>query len=144
MVLGIDASSSSLSNKNLSVLVVDDDPLIRMLHDNYLKHFGLKPHVVENGKEAVKLFQLGIYFNLILMDNEMPIMNGVEATKVLRDMGSTSMIVGVTSRGSPSEMQTFMEAGLDFCFEKPLTFDMIDFILKELNMNDDDDDDTNN
>ncbi|KAK8620289.1 hypothetical protein V6N13_066769 [Hibiscus sabdariffa] len=142
MVLGNDASSSSLSNKNLSVLVVDDDPLIRMLHDNYLKHFGLKSHV-ENGKEAVELFQLGTYFNLILMDNEMPIMNGVEATKVLRDMGSTSMIVGVTSRGSPSEMQTFMEAGLDFCFEKPLTFDMIDFILKELNMNDDDDD-TNN
>ncbi|KAK8507570.1 hypothetical protein V6N13_141587 [Hibiscus sabdariffa] len=142
MVLGNDASSSSLSNKNLSVLVVDDDPLIRMLHDNYLKHFGLKPLVVENGKEAVDLFQLGTSFDLILMDKEMPIMNGVEATKALRDMGATSMIVGVTSRGSPSEMQAFMEAGLDFCFEKPLTFDMIDFILKELNVNDDDD--TNN
>ncbi|GMI84507.1 hypothetical protein HRI_002120000 [Hibiscus trionum] len=149
-----DASSSSSSkklgedqvnnNKNLNVLVVDDDPLIRMLHDTYLKHFGLEPQVAENGKKAIDLFRLGTSFDLVLMDKEMPIMNGVEATKALRAMGVTSKIVGVTSRGSPCEMQAFMEAGLNYCFEKPLTLDMITFVLKDFNKGDDDDDDTDN
>ncbi|KAE8710309.1 Detected protein of unknown function [Hibiscus syriacus] len=123
MGLGNGASSSSLNtksgedkvnnNKNLSVLVVDDDPLIRMLRDMHLKRFGLKPQVVEDGKKA--------------------------ATKELRDMGINSMIVGVTSRGLESEMQDFMEACLDYCFEKPLTPDMITFLLNELNNKNDDD-----
>ncbi|KAE8727936.1 Two-component response regulator ARR22 [Hibiscus syriacus] len=149
MVLGNGASSSSLnmksgedkvnSNKNLSVLVVDDDPLIRMLHDMHLKKFGLNPQVVEDGKKAVDLFRIGASFDLILMDKEMPVMNGVEATKELRDMGINSMIVGVTSRGLEIEMQDFMESGLDFCFEKPLTPDMITFLLNELNKKNDDD-----
>ncbi|GMI84506.1 response regulator 22 [Hibiscus trionum] len=145
MVLGNDASSSSSSmisdeemvnnNKSLSVLVVDDDPLLRMFHDTYLRHFGLESQVVENGKKAVDLFRLGASFNLILMDKDMPVMNGVEATKALRAIGVTSMIVGLTSRVPPCEIQAFMAAGLDYCFEKPLASDVVDFLLKELNKN---------
>ncbi|XP_039040912.1 two-component response regulator 24-like, partial [Hibiscus syriacus] len=140
---GNGASSSSMSmksdddmvgnNRNKSVLVVDDDPLLRMFHDTYLKHVGLKTRVVENGKKAVDLFYLGAYFDLILMDKEMPVMNGVEATKALRAMGVSSMIVGLTSRVPPCEMQAFMAAGLDFCFEKPLSINTVAFLLKELN-----------
>ncbi|GMI76520.1 hypothetical protein HRI_001321300 [Hibiscus trionum] len=143
MVSGNSASSSSLSmksdedivnnNNNLRVLVVDDSPMIRKLHDMYLKKFGLKVQVAENGKQAVDLFHFGASFDLILMDKEMPIMDGEEATKELRTMGVTSMIVGVTSLDSPNEKQAFMEAGLDYFFTKPLTTDNISFILQELN-----------
>ena len=59
----------------------------------------------------------------------------LQATKELRAMGVNSLIVGVTSRGLPNENQAFMEAGLDYCFEKPLTSDMISFLLQELNKN---------
>ncbi|XP_022719780.1 two-component response regulator ARR22-like [Durio zibethinus] len=146
MVLGKGASSSlsmkmadgaedMVNNNNFTVLVVDDDPLIRKLHDMHLKNFGLRAQVVENGKKAVDLCHVGANFNLILMDREMPVMNGAEATKELRAMGVNSLIVGVTSCGSPNEKQAFMEAGLDYCFEKPLTPDKITFLLQELNKN---------
>ncbi|MBA0709180.1 hypothetical protein Golax_024234, partial [Gossypium laxum] len=83
---GNGASSSSLNmisgedvaNNNLSALVVDDSPLLRLLHDIHLKKYGLKVQVAENGKVAVDLFHLGASFDLVLMDKEMPVMNGVE------------------------------------------------------------------
>ncbi|KAK8638065.1 hypothetical protein V6N13_136507 [Hibiscus sabdariffa] len=139
MVLGNDASSSSSdmvdTNKNLSVLVVDDDPLLRMFHDSYFKHFGLKTQVTQNGKKAVDLFHLGASFDLILMERDMPVMDGVEATKVLRAMGVNSMIVGLTAPISRREKRDFMAAGLNYCFEKPLSINMASFLLKELNKN---------
>ncbi|OMO50912.1 hypothetical protein COLO4_37866 [Corchorus olitorius] len=100
-----------------------------------LKKFGLKPKIVENGKKAVDLYLAGGTFNLILMDKEMHVMDGVEATRELRATGVNSLIVGVTSRGSPYEKKAFMEAGLDFCFEKPLTAEKITFLLQKLNKN---------
>ncbi|XWS57789.1 hypothetical protein CRYUN_Cryun09bG0203400 [Craigia yunnanensis] len=131
----VDGAEEIVNNNNFTVLVVDDDPVIRKLHDMYLKKFGLKAQVVENGKKAVDLCHFGATFNLILMDKEMPVMDGAEATKELRAMGVNSLIVGVTSRALPYEKQAFMEAGLDYCFEKPLTFDKISFLLQELNKN---------
>ncbi|OMP11351.1 CheY-like superfamily [Corchorus olitorius] len=115
--------------------------------------------VVENGRNAVDLCLAGGTFKLILMDKEMPVMDGVEhfsiegsrkapiilasdtpqryrkATRELRAIGVNSLIVGVTSRGSPDEKKAFMEAGLDFCFEKPLTPEKITILLHELNWN---------
>ncbi|XVF42385.1 hypothetical protein PTKIN_Ptkin01aG0357900 [Pterospermum kingtungense] len=147
MVLGKGASSSLSTqmvggakatvenNNNFTVLVVDDDPLVRLIHDMHLKQLGLTVQVVENGKKAVDLCRFGATFNLILMDKEMPVMDGAEATKQLRAMGVKSMIAGVTSRDLPYEVQDFMEAGLDYCFEKPLTTDIIRFLLQELNKN---------
>ncbi|XVF30956.1 hypothetical protein REPUB_Repub16aG0103800 [Reevesia pubescens] len=131
----VDEAEDMVKNNNFTVLVVDDDPLIRTLHDMHLKKFGLKPQVVENGKKAVDLCHFGATFNLILMDKEMPVMDGAEATKELRAMGVNSMIVGVTSRDLPYEKQAFMEAGLDYCFEKPLTSEKISFLLQKLNKN---------
>ncbi|KAL4325433.1 hypothetical protein GQ457_11G015090 [Hibiscus cannabinus] len=139
MVLGNDASSSSSdtvdSNKNLSVLIVDDDPLLRMFHDSYLRKFGLEIQIAENGEEAVDLLRLGASFDLILMDKDMPVMDGVEATKVLRAMGVRSMIVGLTAHIPRREKRDFMAAGLSYCFEKPLSIGTVNFLLEELNDN---------
>ncbi|OMP11348.1 hypothetical protein COLO4_03862 [Corchorus olitorius] len=132
----VDGSAEDMGlMNNFTVLVVDDDPIICKVHDLLLKKFGLKPQVVENGRKAVDLCLACGTFNLILMDKEMPVMDGVEATRELRAIGVNSLIVGVTSRGSPDEKKAFMEAGLDFCFEKPLTPEKITILLHELNQN---------
>ncbi|KAE8710310.1 hypothetical protein F3Y22_tig00110324pilonHSYRG00004 [Hibiscus syriacus] len=120
-------------NKNLSVLVVDDDPVVRRVHDMLLQSIGIKAHVVENGKEAVDLFCIGLSYDLILMDKDMPVMNGIEATKEIRGMGIHSMIVGVTESDVDSEKREFATAGVDYCFQKPLTPERINFILNDLN-----------
>ncbi|KAF8007025.1 hypothetical protein BT93_K1128 [Corymbia citriodora subsp. variegata] len=81
----------------------------------------IENHVVGNGKEAVEIHLSGKKFNLILMDRDMPVMNGIEATKKLRDMGIRSTIAGVSSHSFSGDRQEFIEAGLDDYHKKPLT-----------------------
>ncbi|KAB5573154.1 hypothetical protein DKX38_000348 [Salix brachista] len=74
--------------------------------------------VAKNGKEAVYLHLAGASFDMIVMDNLMPVMNGIEATKQLFGMGVISYFVGV---GDDTVSQAFLDAGIDHYIEKPLT-----------------------
>ncbi|KAI8524593.1 hypothetical protein RHMOL_Rhmol13G0161000 [Rhododendron molle] len=69
--------TTATTNK-FSVLVVDDDLVIQRIHKVFLNRFGFETHVVGNGKEAVDLYRSGASFHLVLMDMEMPIMDGPE------------------------------------------------------------------
>ena len=64
--------------RQLTALVVDDDMMVRMIHRKMLNSVGVKNQVVENGKEAIDIHRSGQSFDLILMDMDMPIMNGIE------------------------------------------------------------------
>ncbi|RDX64675.1 Two-component response regulator ORR42, partial [Mucuna pruriens] len=64
--------------RQLTALIVEDDMVIRMIHRNMLKSLGVKNEAVENGKEAVEIHRSGQCFDLILMDRDMPVMNGIE------------------------------------------------------------------
>ncbi|XP_057465269.1 two-component response regulator 24-like [Actinidia eriantha] len=139
--MGNSSTKSSGSSKNglatgnkFSVLVVDDDPVVQRIHRVFLNRFGFETQVVGNGKEAVDLYCSGASFHLVLMDMEMPVMDGPEATRELRGMEVSSMIVGMTSRDRDSEKQAFMAAGLDDCRVKPLTADIITSLLHQLNI----------
>lgn len=72
--------SSESAERRLSVLVVDDDPVIQKIHKMMLTKFKIISHtqVVKNGKQAVDLHHCGAIFDIILMDMEMPIMNGIQ------------------------------------------------------------------
>ncbi|KAE9585514.1 putative histidine kinase response regulator and transcription factor RR-A-type family [Lupinus albus] len=118
---------------NLTALVVDDNKLTRMLHQRLLNKAGVKNHAVENGKEAVDIHCSAQSFDMILMDKDMPIMNGIEATKKLRSMGIGSMIVGVSSSSKEEEIREFMEAGLNDYKVKPFTFTMLSSIIDKIN-----------
>ncbi|GMN60183.1 hypothetical protein TIFTF001_029285 [Ficus carica] len=111
--------------KKLSVLNVDDCSFVRLRHDFLVTNVGLESHIAENGKIAVDLHRSGASFHLILMDMEMPVINGLQATKELRAMGVDTMIVGVTANDRGPERQAFVEAGLNDCITKPFTSDNI-------------------
>ena len=67
------------SSSQLKALVVDDDRVNRMTHQALLKKVGVENLAsVENGKKAVDLHCNGESFDLILMDKDMPVMNGIE------------------------------------------------------------------
>ncbi|CAJ1898676.1 unnamed protein product [Sphenostylis stenocarpa] len=121
------------SSSQLKALVVDDDRVTRMTHEALLKKVGVESLAsVENGKKAVDLHCNGQSFDLILMDKDMPVMNGVEATKQLRSMGIRDMIVGVSSSRGAENVQQFMDAGLDHFYTKPLTVDMLKAIIDKI------------
>ncbi|TKY62273.1 Two-component response regulator ARR22 [Spatholobus suberectus] len=119
----------------LTALVVDDDIINRKIHQRLLESVGVQNQGVKNGKEAVDIHCRGQRFDLILMDMDMPIMNGIEATKELRSMGIRSMIVGVSSRCTEAEILKFMEAGLNDYHEKPLNTAKLSSILDNINPN---------
>ncbi|KAL9381903.1 hypothetical protein Peur_024938 [Populus x canadensis] len=120
---------------SFTVLVVDDDTVVRMVHKMLVTSLGLKVQEARNGKEVVDLHINGASFDLILMDMEMPIMNGPAATRELRAMGVKSTIIGVTSCTFEFVHKDFIEAGLDHCVAKPLTIAQIVSFLPKSNNN---------
>lgn len=72
----VDVALDLDNTKKITILIVEDDPVIRKVHELTLRKAGLKPSVAKNGEEAVNLFLSGASFDLVLMDNNMPIMNG--------------------------------------------------------------------
>ncbi|KAI4332303.1 hypothetical protein L6164_017225 [Bauhinia variegata] len=128
----ITVENLTIGDRKISALVVDDDTCTRLIHKRMLEKFNMEVKAVANGKAAVDLYQAGAYFDVIFMDHEMPVMDGAEATKELRGMGVKSLIVGVTSLAGVSERNRFMDSGLDQCFEKPLTHEMVEVMLRKL------------
>ncbi|CAL1378081.1 unnamed protein product [Linum trigynum] len=92
------------------------------MHKMMLTRLDIEMELAANGKAAVDLHPAGASFHLILMDLQMPVMDGSQAAKDLRGMGVASPIVGVTAAcdGGP-ENTTFLTSGLTDCVSKPLT-----------------------
>ncbi|XP_038896434.1 two-component response regulator 24 [Benincasa hispida] len=122
--------------KKIKALVVDDDKTNQMIHHRLLEKLGIENQVVGNGKEAIDIIHSfgEASFDLILMDMDMPIMNGIQATRELRGMGVQCGIAGVSSHTKEKKKQEFIEAGLDDYQEKPLTSLKLLSILNNLNL----------
>ncbi|CAN0892765.1 Two-component response regulator 24 [Linum grandiflorum] len=115
----------------MKVLIVDDEPMIRMIHKAMLGRLGINEvEVADNGQAAIDLHADGASFDLILMDLHMPVMDGSQATRALRAMGVRNPIIGVTATDDWTVKAEFVAAGLDDCVPKPL---VIDHITKYLN-----------
>ncbi|KAI4329854.1 hypothetical protein MLD38_028193 [Melastoma candidum] len=126
------ASSLGGSSGEVKALVVDDSRINQMLHHKLLDNLGVENLVVCNGKEAVDIHVSGKQFDLILMDIDMPVMNGIEATRKLRDMGIRSVITGISSHTLDHVKQEFIAAGIDEYHEKPLTSAKLLSILNKI------------
>ncbi|KAL3599435.1 hypothetical protein D5086_007353 [Populus alba] len=120
-----------------SVLIVHDDRDARDTIWRYVmvvgteKQFTLEFQEAKNGKEAVYLHLAGASFDLIIMDDQMPIMTGIQATTQLRSLfGVESNIVGLTYTPESEEINEFIRAGhLNGCIGKPLTDEKIDSLI---------------
>ena len=108
------------------VLVADDIPENRMLIELMLKKTGYEVTLCSNGKEAVEL--AGNHeFDLILMDIQMDVMNGLEATKIIRSQGlnSNSAILAMTASIERGDEVKCFEAGCEDCLFKPIKKELL-------------------
>ncbi|KAI3908379.1 hypothetical protein MKW92_046290 [Papaver armeniacum] len=105
----------------LYALVVDDSQMTRKIHCHLLQSLGVQAQEAENGLVAVQLLEYGVEFDVILMDYGMPIMNGAEATQLIRAMGGTSIILGVSAVLDMVTREEFINSGLDDLFDNPVT-----------------------
>ena len=110
------------SLKGMSILLAEDNEDIRALFVQLLRGNGAKVSIAENGSESVAA-ALQCEFDLILMDIQMPVMSGYEATRTLRRYGYRGNIVALTARVMTEEKLRTREAGCDDCIAKPTDID---------------------
>ena len=102
-----------------AVLVAEDMLSLQLLDRTILGRLGLNVTTVSNGQEAVDL-ATSHTFDLILMDMQLPLMDGVEATRRLRSMGTQTPIITLTANATEQHRQQCIEAGSDDFLEKPI------------------------
>jgi CheY-like chemotaxis protein len=108
------------SRSDLRILVVEDNPVNRNVVTLQLAHLGYEAEAVVNGRQAVEAFlQRG--HDVILMDCQMPDMNGFEATRLIRGQQQRPqpVIIALTAFAQPEAVASSQEAGMDDFVTKP-------------------------
>ena len=113
--------------KGLRVLVAEDNEINKIVIKSMLSKLSITPHLAENGTKALELFsQPDNHYDLILMDCEMPEMDGFQATEAIRAYEmehniSRTTIVALTAHTTKEHEQRVYAAGMDLYLTKPLT-----------------------
>jgi CheY-like chemotaxis protein len=102
------------------VLLAEDNPINALLARALLEREGCKVDRIASGDEAVSALSRGFY-DLILMDLRMPGLNGIEATRALRERGVTTPIVALTADAFDEDRRACLAAGMNDFLAKPLT-----------------------
>jgi PAS domain S-box-containing protein len=107
------------------VLVADDNANTRKLVKKMLDGIGYESVLVKDGVECVEAVQSGAAFDAILMDIQMPEMDGLAASKAIRDLGSAVPIIALTADAMPDDRARCMAAGMNDYLQKPLRADAL-------------------
>ena len=135
--LGDDFTKNSISECEIKsreykgkILVAEDNPVNQMLIIELIKERGIDVNIVENGIEALEELNKNEY-DLVLMDVNMPKMDGIEATKKLRENGFKAPIVALTANVMTEEKSAYMKAGMNDHLSKPIETKALDRVLKK-------------
>jgi signal transduction histidine kinase/DNA-binding NarL/FixJ family response regulator len=120
---------------NLHILVAEDNRINQKLITTTLEQFGIRVTIAANGKEAVMLRKQNDY-DLILMDIQMPVMNGMEATREILEYEAASKlphvpIIALTANALRGDREKYLEAGMDNYTPKPINLDLLKEIIRQ-------------
>ncbi|MDY7002216.1 MAG: ATP-binding protein, partial [Thermodesulfobacteriota bacterium] len=117
----------------LKVLVVEDNPVSRMLTIKLLTNLGHTATAVEDGRQALAVLEKG-RFDAVLMDVQMPVMDGIAATSAIRGSMSGKFdpeipIIALTAHAMKGDREAFLEAGMSDYISKPVSMDDLAEVL---------------
>jgi two-component system sensor histidine kinase/response regulator len=118
------------------VLIVEDLVANRELFSLQLFQFGLASRHVTNGRDALELVQANPQaFSMILMDIQMPVMDGLSATQLIRQhekqTGTHIIIVALSANRAENIREQCLQAGMDDFVHKPITLDKLGQLLEK-------------
>jgi CheY-like chemotaxis protein len=102
-----------------TVLLAEDNSDNQQLITLYIRRLGAKTVIAQNGQEAFELAKNNAY-DLVLMDMQMPIMGGIDATVLLRKQGYKGYIIALTANASKEDQENCYKAGCDAFLTKPI------------------------
>ncbi|MCB0488799.1 MAG: ATP-binding protein [Cyclobacteriaceae bacterium] len=127
--------ADQISLKNLRILLAEDNDINRLYATSILKMWECQTDVAENGYVALEKVRNNNY-DLILMDIQMPVMDGFEATKAIR-MGSAPKnqvpIIALTANATSKDIERCLSAGMNDCIGKPFTPENLFSVLVKFN-----------
>ena len=116
-----------------TILIVEDDPTSTLLLQRNLKGQNLTILCAENGWEAVELVEHHPEINLVLMDIKMPVMNGYEATRLIKEQRPDLPVIAQSAFTSNEEREKARKAGCDSFITKPINkTELLELITKQL------------
>ncbi len=133
-------SSDKPNHSQLNVLVAEDNPVNRMVIEGLLSKFEIKPDFAETGKEAVEIFfNPSKNYDLILMDCEMPVLDGFDATRQIREEEknraiTATPIIALTAHVEASHRQRVFDCGMNHFLSKPVTIDKLNEALTSVGL----------
>jgi signal transduction histidine kinase/DNA-binding response OmpR family regulator len=119
----------------LRVLLAEDNEVNQKVAGALLKKAGHSVQIARNGAEALALVLSDEHIDIVLMDMHMPEMDGLEATRAIRALPlpvSSVPIVALTAAGAASDIQTCLDAGMNYFLVKPFRMERLENILAEL------------
>jgi CheY-like chemotaxis protein len=118
--------------RELKILLVEDNPVNQKLALTFLSKWGHRVAVAENGAQAVEQARQQV-FDVILMDLQMPVMGGLEATRLIREheqgLQRYTPVVAMTANAMDEDRQRCLDAGMDEYISKPLDTERLRSIL---------------
>jgi CheY-like chemotaxis protein len=124
------------SMKKLNILLAEDDEMIEKITSFYLRRIGHEVDVARNGNEAIEMFKIKQY-DLILMDIQMPELDGLQAVKEIRKIEDSyrkaghTTIIAITTNPNKEEC---IEAGVDGYAQKPFSFEEFNALFYQFNL----------
>lgn len=122
----IDTAADAPLPPDARVLVVEDHPANQLIIVNMLQRLGVAAEVAVHGQAAVDLIAAGRTFDVILMDVEMPVLDGYQAARAIRRLAAVGRaatpvpIIALTANAFPADRERAMQAGMDDFITKPV------------------------
>jgi two-component system, sensor histidine kinase and response regulator len=122
-----DPATGAAPNRSLKILLAEDNPVNQDIATRMLERLGHEVELAANGFESVQKAKARLY-DMILMDMQMPDMDGLQATRVIRKLPSPHgqiPIVAVTANALPTDRQACLDAGMNDFVSKPVSRDKL-------------------
>jgi CheY-like chemotaxis protein len=114
------------------VMIVDDVETNLYVAKGLLAPYELSIDTAGSGDDAINKIKTGNVYDIVFMDHMMPVMDGIETTKIIRSLGYTHPIVALTANAVAGQTEMFLTSGFDDYISKPIDIRQLNLLLNRL------------